>query len=275
MSEGRGDSAGAVPSQVPRTALVIPCHDEAARLDVDALHAFAAPRPWLRVWLVDDGSRDATRLVLEQLAARAPERFSVLALPANVGKGEAVRRGLLRALDERPDFVGFWDADLATPLAALERFLGAFDENPSLEIALGSRVQLLGRHIERRALRHYLGRVAATLVSSILGIAVYDTQCGAKLLRATPALGEILSEPFLSRWIFDVELLARWMLARGALDTRQVGEHIRELPLEVWRDVPGSRIHWLRDGVRVPVDLWRIHRFMRRGSRSRAGGISA
>jgi dolichyl-phosphate beta-glucosyltransferase len=256
---------GSAERPAPATALVIPCHDEAARLDVDALHAFAEARPWLHLWLVDDGSRDGTPSVLAELAARAPERFSVLAIPSNVGKGEAVRQGMLRALDEAPELVGFWDADLATPLAALERFLHAFDERPSLEILIGSRVQLLGRHIERNPARHYLGRVAATFVSRMLGIAVYDTQCGAKLFRATPRLREILSQPFLSRWIFDVELLARWMRAAGARETWEVGERVRELPLEVWRDVPGSRIHWLRDGLRVPVDLWRIHRWMRRG----------
>jgi len=256
--------SAAMPRTRPATALVVPCHDEAARLDTEALLAFAAERPWLRVWLVDDGSRDGTRALLQRLAARAPASFAVLALDENRGKGEAVRRGLLRALEEHPERVGFWDADGATPLAALERFLETFEAHPELEMVLGSRIQLLGRRIERQVLRHYLGRVAATWVSHMLGVAVYDTQCGAKLFRPTPALAEALAEPFLTRWVFDVELLARWMRARDVAGSEAVGQLVRELPLEVWRDVPGSRIR-PRDVFGVPRDLWRIHRWLRRG----------
>jgi glycosyltransferase involved in cell wall biosynthesis len=255
--------AGAPPA-APATVLVVPCYDEAARLDGEAFLACAAARPWLRLLFVDDGSRDRTRERLEELRRKAPDQVEVLALPENRGKAEAVRRGLLAALDGRAALVGFWDADLATPLAELDRFVARFGRDPELEVLIGSRVRLLGREIERRPLRHYLGRVAATAVSLLIRLPVYDTQCGAKLFRDTPTLRALLAEPFLTRWLFDVELLARW-LDRRAADRPRAGRHLRELPLGAWRDVAGTRIR-AADLLRVPLDLWRIgRRHPRRG----------
>jgi glycosyltransferase involved in cell wall biosynthesis len=246
-------------------ALVVPCYDEAERLDVAAFRAFAASRPWLRCVFVDDGSRDTTRAVLAGLVREAPASFELVALERNRGKAEAVRAGVLRALASGAGLVGYWDADLATPLAELDRFRACFAAEPGLEVVLGSRVRLLGHHVERRELRHYFGRVAATCVSQILRLAVYDTQCGAKLFRVTPALHAAFRDPFLTRWEFDVELLARWLEAprSGGGD---VHGRIRELPLLEWRDVAGSRLR-LRDFVRAPLELlriWRAHPRLRR-----------
>ena len=138
----------------------------------------------------------------------------MLNLPANAGKAEAVRAGVLRALELEPDSAGYWDADLATPLDAIPHFLRVFEERPQIELVMGARVHLLGRHIERNPLRHYLGRVAATLIALTLKLRVYDTQCGAKLFRTTPVMREVFAAPFASSWAFDVEVLARLVRAR-------------------------------------------------------------
>jgi dolichyl-phosphate beta-glucosyltransferase len=123
-------------------------------------------------------------------------------------------------------------------------------------MVFAARVRLLGREISRRPSRHYFGRVGATLISSSLGLAVYDTQCGAKLFRVTDVYPQLWSEPFLSRWIFDVEIVARFLRARGREAAAQA---IYELPIRVWHDVQGSKVR-STDFLRALTDLWKIHR---------------
>ena len=226
---------------MPETvALIVPCHDEAARLAPAEFLALARSRPDLSLVFVDDGSTDGTAGVLEAIQRAAPDRIAVLRLPANVGKGEAVRQGMVSALSAGARAVGYLDADLSTPAAEMVRVVDALDESGAGAV-LGSRVRLLGRAIERRPLRHYLGRAFATLASMALRIPVYDTQCGAKVFRAGPALRAALSRPFRTRWIFDVELLERLLAGGGGARGLSQGDFL-EVPLREWRDVGGSKL---------------------------------
>ncbi len=244
-----------------RVVIVVPCFNEAARLPVEAFAAFGAKAPDVGFGRVDDGSTDATQDRLRELERRDPARFSLLATGANRGKAEAVRAGMLRALDVGATYAGYWDADLATPLEEIPRFVDVLERMPERRIVFGARVALLGRDIRRRAWRHYLGRVFATLASETLRVPVYDTQCGAKLFRAAPETRALFAEPFLSEWVFDVELVARLVAALGP---EAVTHAIYELPLERWTDVGDSKVR-PRDFARAALDLVRIQRrYLRR-----------
>jgi dolichyl-phosphate beta-glucosyltransferase len=225
----------------PTCAVVVPCYNEARRLDVEAFRSFARESMRIGFVLVDDGSTDGTIDILRQLRAGMEDRFEVLECKQNGGKAEAVRLGLMHATRRwNPAVLGFWDADLATPLPAIYDLLGILDDTPVIEWVFGARVNLLGRHIERRPLRHYLGRVFATVVSTMLGLPVYDTQCGAKLFRNTPEFLSLLEQKFDSRWVFDVEMIARFIRASGSSDF--VRKRMYEFPLYEWRDVAGSKV---------------------------------
>ena len=180
----------------------------------------------------------------------------MLHLEHNGGKAEAVRRGLLEAAGLGARYAGFWDADLATPLDAIPDFVGHLDAHPDVQMIFGARVRLLGRQIDRRPVRHYLGRIFATTASLVLGVPLYDTQCGAKLFRVSPEIVRLFEAPFRSRWIFDVEIVARFLCQPHSAG---VGSLIHETPLQRWRDVAGSKVR-PRDFVRALFELWTIGR---------------
>jgi glycosyltransferase involved in cell wall biosynthesis len=241
------------------TVIVVPCFNEEQRLDTEAFRDSARQDPSLRFLFVDDGSTDGTRGMLETLHAQEPSCFEVHALPSNTGKAEAVRQGLRRAFAQGASYVGYWDADLSTPLAALPEFRGLLDGDPEVVMVVGSRVRLLGRRIERRPVRHYLGRIFATFASLLVRLPVYDTQCGAKLMRATPEIRGLLQEPFRTQWFFDVELLSRLARARALGGGVPVERAVHEVPLRVWRDVPGSKLG-LRESPRLLRELFALLR---------------
>jgi dolichyl-phosphate beta-glucosyltransferase len=239
----------------PGLTVVIPCYNEAQRLDAGPLLQFATAGAGAALLFVNDGSTDDTGAVLADLAAQHPDRVRVLTMEANSGKAEAVRRGMRDALDGGATVVGYLDADLSTPPDELTR-IGAALARPGVEVAVGARVALLGTDIERNAMRHYLGRVFASLASVILQARIYDTQCGAKLFRATPVLAAALSERFISRWAFDIELLGRMLAGAGGLAPLPL-DAIVEVPLQTWHDVKGSKLTPVAMG-RTLLELGRI-----------------
>jgi glycosyltransferase involved in cell wall biosynthesis len=243
--------------------IVVPCYNEAARLQVAAFERFLDTTPADFIF-VNDGSRDNTLEILKRVQAGRHDRVHILSLDSNRGKAEAVRRGMQQGLASGADYAGFWDADLATPLDAIPKLVCVLEQRPEIDMVFGSRVKLLGRNIERRPGRHYAGRIFATVVSSVLRIPVYDTQCGAKIFRAGPKTRAMFEEPFLSKWVFDVEFIARYILQSGSPE--EAARHIYEYPLEAWEDVRGSRLK-PADFLVAFGDVVRIYgKYMRRAN---------
>jgi dolichyl-phosphate beta-glucosyltransferase len=243
---------------MPEICIVIPCYNEARRLPSDELLAFLEASPHVDFWLVDDGSVDGTYEALLALQRRQPGRVHVRRLDQNRGKAEAVRAGVLDAASlARYAFIGYWDADLSTPLAEIDLLLDALHRNSRWQLALGSRVKRLGSEIERRAARHVLGRIFAACASGVLGVAVYDSQCGAKIFRSE-LVPTLFRDPFLTRWLFDLEMLVRLRNEVGAALVDQTVE----VPLRRWLEVGGSKLK-PRDMIAVPRELLAIRRHYR------------
>lgn len=247
---------------VRKTAIVVPCYNEEARLKSDEFLGFASASKGINFIFVNDGSTDGTGQLLKRLAGKKPGQFASVDLAANAGKAEAVRQGFLKAFGQDFDYIGFWDADLATPLGCIPEFVSILDSGK--DAVIGSRVRLLGRNIERRAMRHYLGRLFATVVSILLKLAVYDTQCGAKLFRRTPSLEAAMSMPFHVNWTFDVELLGRLSILDEAAGRPSRNESWVEFPLQRWEEVRGSKVR-SKDFIRSGAELLRLYSFFHSG----------
>lgn len=260
----------------PLSVLVIPCHNEALRLDITRVHKMLEREPDWHFLFVDDGSTDGTPLMLEELRRSFREQVLVLTLPQNAGKAEAVRVGLLHALDQSPlpAYVGYLDADFSTPPESLEPFRDLLQRRKDLQGVIGVRMELGGRHIKRELHKSVMSKVLAWLSSAVLGVRFRDPTCGAKLLRASPELRSALHRPFLSTGIFDVELISRLGLyyERGGLGPLEWS--LYEYPLEQWNDVGGSH-RKMDDYLDALWDLGKIfwentwYGFRGRGNRTR------
>ena len=230
-----------------KICLVIPCYNEAGRFDFKKLSNCGDNCFFL---FVNDCSVDGT---LDLLKRNLNKNMFILDLEKNFGKGEAVRRGMLHVLTlpvfKQVDWVGFWDADLATPLSELNKFI-LFKNTfyPKAEAIFGSRIVRLGSSIMRSYKRRTAGRLFATFIGFTLGIVCYDTQCGAKLFRKD-VINKCFKEPFVSRWIFDVEILLR------------MGQkNIAEYSLGEWTDVPGGSLKVSSIALAVLMDVLKLRR---------------
>jgi dolichyl-phosphate beta-glucosyltransferase len=243
--------------------VIVPCFNEAGRLDGEAFARFVDADPAAHFLFVNDGSSDDTRAMLDRLSSGRPDRLRALHLPQNAGKAEAVRAGANSLAAWKPfDYAGFLDADLSAPIDSVYLLRDALDQNAGCDWALGSRVALLGRAIRRNAARHYLGRIFATVTSLMLRLPVYDTQCGAKLFR-TAIIPEVFADPFITRWFFDVEMIFRILKRRG----HEAGARaLVEVPLATWIEKGGTKI---RPGefLQTPLQLFRIWKHYRQRGR--------
>lgn len=240
--------------------LIIPCYNEESRIDLNHFHNFqknlpsqAISRNYQIYYLfANDGSKDQTANKISNFIQQnqLSGTWAIFNNPTNTGKANVISnayRWQKQNLNLSFDWVGYWDADLATPLYEIFNMLSYRDLfYPEKKAIFASRVLKLGSRIIRKPLRHYLGRVFATAVYLALRVGSYDSQCGAKLFSKDIA-DLALSENFISPWIFDVEIMLRIK-----------EQHITEYPLKEWEDIPGSKIKIFKEAFRVLNHLYKI-----------------
>lgn len=233
----------------PIAVIVIPCYNEYGRLAIEKFVNFAQEHGNIRFIFVDDGSTDGTEELIKPYCGA---RIQLHTLTRNSGKAEAVRQGILRALEQEPSRIGFWDADLSTPLRTICSFHETMEQNRNLDMVIGFRVCRLGADIKRNAGRHIIGRILMTVLYSLLDFTVYDSQCGAKMMTAEAARA-ITGEPFHTRWLFDLEMLVRLQRFRRT----DLHAEVYEYPLEEWHEIGRSKV---RIGA-VMKDVIRFFRY--------------
>jgi len=228
-------------------SIVVPAFNEAARLEAgfDRLRraakdgAFAPDHT--EIIVVDDGSTDATADRASDLLADYP-LARIHRLPANRGKGAAVRAGVGLA---RGPLVAHMDADMAIhpfQVAALTDALGSSD------LAIGSRA-LVEPTSERSVVRFLTGRIFNLFVNGITHVGLRDSQCGFKSFR-TPVARLLFHLLVIERFAFDVQVV---------VNARRLGFSIAEVPVH-WQDVGDSRIRLARDPLAMALDVLRVRR---------------
>jgi len=235
-------------------AVVVPCFNEADRLDVDVFAEFVCDTDDMELIFVDDGSTDATLHSAQAVSERAGSSVSVLRMNVNCGKAEAVRQGMRWAAQRDFSAIAFWDADLATPMGMISAFLDVLTKHSNVEVVWGTRLPLMGHTINRDAIRRQTGKLFSASAAAAVGVGIRDALCGAKMFRTGAMLDTILARPFSSRWIFDVEILARLDVLLKSTGGLSVQKTLYEFPVDAWYEIPGSRLH-ITDFLRATVEL--------------------
>lgn len=249
-----------------RTSIIIPCYNEANRLHLETFINFARQHPKISFVFIDDGSKDLTINLLCGAMAALPDQVDVLMMARNAGKAEAVRHGLKFAAKRGDKYIAFLDADLATPLNAINDFISVADRLDNIDVVLGSRAGGLGRRVYRDYHRKIISLICASMGRLATGLALKDTQCGAKLFRNTLHLRNCLDTPFSAGWLFDVELFLR--ISNPNKNERK---NFFEYPVLEWTEIPGSNVKLLdvlKSGIKMTsliVNQWKIRtRFQQR-----------
>ena len=236
------------------TCIVVPCYNEEPNLKIEDYQEFLIHSPHALICFVDDGSNDRTGSMLTEVERSHTVNVKVITLEKNVGKAEAVRQGILYCNENyNHTLIGFLDADLATPLSEFVRVSERLVNG--ISFAFGSRIRILGSEIDRTAFRFYTGRAIASIISNLLGLNVYDTQCGCKVFSRQLSV-HLFRDQFVSRWLFDVELFFKVNNLYG----KKVGlEKMEEVPLKKWIHTGNSKIK-LSYFFKLWIDLIKIRR---------------
>jgi dolichyl-phosphate beta-glucosyltransferase len=234
-------------------SVILPAYNESTRIagTLERILAHATQCGWnVEVIVVNDGSSDDTDEIVRQCAAEHPV-VRLIDNPGNRGKGYSVRNGMLRA---RGDILLFSDADLSSPIEEADKLFSAIGKGA--DIAIGSRWLDRRLQIRRQPLhRRLFGRIFNLALRIILGLQFKDTQCGFKAFTRRSAQS-IFSLQKIERWGFDPELL---YLAK------KLGFTVKELPV-AWSHREGTRIHPLRDGIRMFGELLRVRWYALKGN---------
>ena len=224
-------------NQSPISCIVIPCYNEGNRLPVLEYENFLSQNPNILLCFVDDGSTDNTKDLIDNLKSGFKSQVDLISYQKNQGKAEAVRHGI-NYCNSKYDHekIAYLDADLATSLEECQRLSSFIDSE--ITFVFGSRILKIGSKIERKKYRFLIGRVIATLISNILKLKIYDTQCGCKIFTKELSI-KLFKDPFISKWLFDVELFKRFILIHG-LENAQ--HKMCEIPLKKWIDMGESKV---------------------------------
>ena len=226
-------------------SIVIPAYNESSRIrpTLDELLRYSHERGWdVEILVVDDGSRDDTREIVNEYN-RAHPQIQLVENPGNRGKGYSVRNGMLHA---QGSICLFTDADLSSPIEEAEKLFDAIAAGA--DIAIGSRWLRADLQTERQPLyRQLFGRIFNLVLRIFLGLNFVDTQCGFKAFRRQAAQS-IFPLQRIERWGFDPEIL---FLAR------RMGFTVKEVPV-VWAHSEGTRLHPFRDGIRMFGEVLKI-----------------
>lgn len=225
-----------------KISIIIPAYNEEKRIEasLDKILEFTNSRDLdVEIIVIDDGSSDKTT----EKATRPEENIKVIKQPTNLGKGAAVRRGMIESCG---DIRVFTDADLSTPIYELQKVLDRI--NDGIEVFVGSRAvdySMIKKHQPKY--RELMGKTFNLIVQFLVLKGIKDTQCGFKGFTADAAK-KIFNHAKINGFGFDVEIL---FLAR------KFGFSISEVPVE-WYNDERTTVSPIVDSAKMFWDILKV-----------------
>lgn len=251
-----------------KTGIIIPCYNEAKRIDQQAFIDFAITHEDYHLCFVNDGSTDNTNDVLEKMQWKSPYNISVVDIKKNAGKAAAVRSGS-QYMYGVPGItsIGFMDADLSTDFRDFKDLVKTLHREEKIMV-FGSRNTGKKSGIERDFVRGLISKFVKQFILLILGLPIRDTQCGAKVFKKE-VVPMIYAQQFVSRWLFDVEIFLRLKRNFGKQNLMQ---NIFEQPLMRWVHVDDSKLG-VKDSIKIPFNLAQIWMSYTVGNTQKGAGM--
>ena len=226
-----------------KISLIVPAYNEEKRItsSIEKILSYMKSKEYnFELLVIDDGSKDTTA---EKVKSITDDSLKLISYSPNGGKGYAVKQGMLAATG---DFLVFLDADLATPIEELEKFLPLTDR---FDVLIASRaLRDSDVQIHQALYRELLGKIFNKIVQLLAVWGVKDTQCGFKLF-SSKAADVIFKRQLIHGWAFDVELL---------FIARKHGFSIMEVPV-TWINEEDSRVSPLKSSIQMFVEILKIN----------------
>jgi dolichyl-phosphate beta-glucosyltransferase len=228
-----------------KLSVVIPAYNEEQRItqtlkDIDGY--LEKQKYNYEIIVVVNNSKDRTYDVVKELEATTVQKATALNLVQG-GKGNAVKEGIIQKATG--DIIMFMDADNATPISEIAKFLPFFEQG--FDVVIGSRYtnpELVKVH--QPLYRILLSRLSNMLIQFLAVPGIKDTQLGFKAF-TNKAAKEIFPRVKILRWGFDMEVLTI-ALARGY--------KIKEVGVS-WTEHGGGHVP-LKAYVESLIDLFKI-----------------
>lgn len=229
-----------------KVAIVIPCYNEAKRLDYKNIEPLLL-NAQMDIYFANDGSKDDTLGVINAIISKHPERFFLVDFKENSGKANTIYKAINQINQEgKYDFIGYFDADFSTPPSEIIRMVNEL-EKKKCGFLIGSRILLLNSGIERKYYRHIIGRIIVTVINLKYKLKIYDSQCGSKLF-SKAIIPKAFNKPFYTSWLFDIEIFIR-------LQSQDLLREGVELPIYGWKDMEGSKLGF-KTGFKIVREMY-------------------
>lgn len=238
----------------PSVSLIIPTYQAESFIaqSLKKLTAYAQSTAHIHeILLIDDGSKDRTAEIIQQYLTKHPNsNIKLTTLKQNVGKGTAIKNGILIASG---NLLIFTDCDLPYAFSDIDTLIHTL-QHKQADVAIGSRMHpdsvyhIRSHNLSYIYIRHTSGRLFNYLINLCTRLNMADTQAGLKGF-TQQAANLCFGKMTVSGFAFDIDLL---------VCAQQNNLHIKTMPLNFNYDSEMSTVNFIKHAILMTASILHI-----------------